>query len=69
VSVNEGMALHGDRDVVLLNSDTEVAAGWLDRLAAMRAARCRDRHDHAVLHQRDHLQLSAQPRPERDAGR
>jgi GT2 family glycosyltransferase len=34
VSVNEGMALHRDRDVVLLNSDTEVADGWLDRLAA-----------------------------------
>jgi GT2 family glycosyltransferase len=34
VSVNEGMALHHDRDVVLLNSDTEVADGWLDRLAA-----------------------------------
>jgi GT2 family glycosyltransferase len=33
-SVNEGMALHADRDVVLLNSDTEVAPGWLDRLAA-----------------------------------
>jgi GT2 family glycosyltransferase len=33
-SVNEGMQLHPDRDVVLLNSDTEVAAGWLDRLAA-----------------------------------
>ena len=33
-SVNEGMALHPDRDVVLLNSDTEVAAGWLDRLRA-----------------------------------
>lgn len=33
-SVNEGMALHPERDVVLLNSDTEVAAGWLDRLAA-----------------------------------
>jgi len=32
-SVNEGMALHPDRDVVLLNSDTEVAPGWLDRLA------------------------------------
>src|SRR5258706_16006553 len=30
-SVNEGMALHPKRDVVLLNSDTEVAAGWLDR--------------------------------------
>ncbi|HUP31212.1 MAG TPA: glycosyltransferase [Usitatibacter sp.] len=33
-SVNEGMALHPDRDVVLLNSDTEVADGWIDRLAA-----------------------------------
>jgi hypothetical protein len=26
------MALHADRDVVLLNSDTEVANDWLDRL-------------------------------------
>lgn len=33
-SANEGMALHPSRDVVLLNSDTEVAPGWLDRLAA-----------------------------------
>lgn len=33
-SANEGMAQHRDRDVVLLNSDTEVAPGWLDRLAA-----------------------------------
>ena len=33
-SVNAAMALHPDRDVVLLNSDTEVADGWLDRLAA-----------------------------------
>jgi len=33
-TANEGMSLHGDRDVVLLNSDTEVAPGWLDRLAA-----------------------------------
>ncbi|HLX23753.1 MAG TPA: glycosyltransferase [Usitatibacter sp.] len=32
-SVNEGMALHEDRDVLLLNSDTEVADGWLDRIA------------------------------------
>ncbi|HYN77654.1 MAG TPA: glycosyltransferase, partial [Lamprocystis sp. (in: g-proteobacteria)] len=31
-SVNEAMALHGSRDVVLLNSDTEVAGDWLDRL-------------------------------------
>jgi len=32
-SVNRGMSLHPDRDVVLLNSDTEVANDWLDRLA------------------------------------
>ncbi len=33
-TANRGMALHDDRDVVLLNSDTEVANDWLDRLAA-----------------------------------
>lgn len=33
-TANEGMAMHPGRDVVLLNSDTEVADGWLDRLAA-----------------------------------
>lgn len=36
-TANEGMGLHDDRDVVLLNSDTEVADGWLDRLAACAA--------------------------------
>jgi GT2 family glycosyltransferase len=33
-SVNRGMSLHPQRDVVLLNSDTEVAPGWLGRLKA-----------------------------------
>jgi len=33
-TVNRGMLLHGDRDVVLLNSDTKVHGDWLDRLAA-----------------------------------
>ena len=33
-SVNRGMTEAGDHDVVLLNSDTEVPAGWLTRLAA-----------------------------------
>lgn len=33
-SVNRGMLLHTDRDVVLLNSDTEVANDWLDRMKA-----------------------------------
>jgi len=32
VTVNRGLDLHPDRDVVLLNSDTEVYDGWLDRL-------------------------------------
>ena len=31
-SANRGMSLHVDRDVVLLNSDTEVANDWLGRL-------------------------------------
>lgn len=31
-TVNRGMALHPERDVVLLNSDTVVANDWLDRL-------------------------------------
>lgn len=33
-TVNLGMSLHEDRDVVLLNSDTEVANDWLDRILA-----------------------------------
>jgi GT2 family glycosyltransferase/glycosyltransferase involved in cell wall biosynthesis len=31
-TANRGMALHADRDVVLLNSDTLVHGDWLDRL-------------------------------------
>jgi FkbM family methyltransferase len=31
-TVNRGMSLHPDRDVLLLNSDTEVFHDWLDRL-------------------------------------
>ncbi|WMW64097.1 FkbM family methyltransferase [Nitratidesulfovibrio liaohensis] len=38
-SVNAGMALHPDRDVVLLNSDTVVFPGWLSRMAAHLTAR------------------------------
>jgi len=32
-TVNRGIALHPERDVVVLNSDTVVFPGWLDRLA------------------------------------
>ena len=33
-TVNRGMALSADNDVLLLNSDTEVAGDWLDRIRA-----------------------------------
>lgn len=33
-TVNRGMSLHSDRDVLLLNSDTQVANNWLDRILA-----------------------------------
>ena len=33
-TVNRGMALSGEHDVLLLNSDTEVAGDWLDRIRA-----------------------------------
>ncbi|NBC49499.1 MAG: glycosyltransferase [Gammaproteobacteria bacterium] len=36
-TANRGMWLHRERDVVLLNSDTEVANDWLDRLHACAA--------------------------------
>lgn len=36
-SVNLGLSLHADRDVVILNADTEVHNDWLDRLAAIGA--------------------------------
>jgi GT2 family glycosyltransferase/glycosyltransferase involved in cell wall biosynthesis len=35
-SVNSGMARHPDRDAILLNSDTIVHDGWIDRLRAHR---------------------------------
>lgn len=37
-TVNRGMRQHENRDVVLLNSDTEVYNDWLDRLVANAAA-------------------------------
>ena len=41
-SANRGMALHPDRDVVLLNSDTRVTGDWLGRLT-----RCLQAHPDA----------------------
>jgi GT2 family glycosyltransferase/glycosyltransferase involved in cell wall biosynthesis len=42
-SVNRALAVHPERDVVLLNSDTEVAGDWLDRLAG-----CAEAHPEAA---------------------
>ena len=33
-SVNRGLALHPDRDVIVLNADTQVFPGWLERIRA-----------------------------------
>ncbi|MEL6739798.1 MAG: glycosyltransferase, partial [Planctomycetota bacterium] len=38
-SVNNGMRLHPGRDVILLNSDTETPAGWVQRLIACARSR------------------------------
>lgn len=40
-TANRGMAMHADRDVVLLNADTEVYGDWLDRLRAASTSRQR----------------------------
>lgn len=40
-TVNRGMSLHADREVVLLNSDTVVAGDWLDRIMANAATDAR----------------------------
>ncbi|MBJ6128575.1 glycosyltransferase [Microvirga splendida] len=37
-TVNRGMELHNDRDVLLLNSDTAVHGNWLDRIVAFAEA-------------------------------
>jgi GT2 family glycosyltransferase/glycosyltransferase involved in cell wall biosynthesis len=40
-TVNRGMALSRDNDVLLLNSDTEVSGDWLDRIVTQGYARSR----------------------------
>ena len=52
------------RDVVLLNSDTLVPPGWLERLRACGARRARHRHRHPAVQRRDHPELS---RPDRQS--
>ena len=58
-SVNRGMELHPERDVVLLNSDTEVANDWLDRLAAAAESRTG-----TVTPFSNHATICSYPQPE-----
>ena len=63
-AVNRASGLHRDRDVVVLQSDAEVANDWLDRLAAHAAAsrRRRDRLLHQQRRRRD-VSAAAQANP------
>jgi len=56
---NLGMRLHRDRDVVLLNSDTEVHNDWLDRL---RGAALRTRQVATVTPLSNNAEICSYPR-------
>ena len=56
---NRGMALHPERDVILLNSDTEVANDWLARL---QACAYRDRHIGTVTPFSNNATICSYPR-------
>jgi GT2 family glycosyltransferase/2-polyprenyl-3-methyl-5-hydroxy-6-metoxy-1,4-benzoquinol methylase/glycosyltransferase involved in cell wall biosynthesis len=58
-SVNRAMEESGDRDVVLLNSDTEVAGDWLDRL---RGAAASDRRAATVTPFSNSAEICSYPR-------
>jgi GT2 family glycosyltransferase len=59
-TVNKGMAMHVDRDVVLLNSDTEVANHWLDRMVACAES---DRRIATVTPFSNNAEICSFPRP------
>lgn len=58
-SCNRGIELHPDRDVVLLNSDTEVFGDWLDRL---RRAAHRDSRNGTVTPLSNNATIASYPR-------
>jgi len=58
-TVNRGMALSADNDVLLLNSDTEVAGDWLDRL---RQAAYRESHTGTVTPLSNNATICSYPR-------
>jgi GT2 family glycosyltransferase/glycosyltransferase involved in cell wall biosynthesis len=62
-STNRGIGLHPDRDVVLLNADTEVYGNWLDRL---RTAVARDPRIATVTPLSNNAEICSYPRFVRD---
>lgn len=56
---NRGIALHPERDVILLNSDTETANDWLERL---QACAYRDRHIGTVTPFSNNATICSYPR-------
>ena len=51
---NRGLLLHENRDVVLLNSDTNVFGDWLDKIASGFAWNAPYCDGHAAVERRDH---------------
>ena len=76
-SANDGIAAAAGRDVILLNSDTLVPPGWLERLRDAGRAAPRHRHRDPAVERRQHPELSgpggqqsrAGPRRDDPAGR
>ena len=56
---NRGFLLHPDRDIIILNSDTEVYGDWIDRL---RAAAYSDRHIGTVTPLTNDGEIASYPR-------
>ena len=70
-SANAGIRAAKGRDVVLLNSDTLVPPGWLQRLRDAAYSAPRHRHRHAAVERCQHPQLPRrgrhQPKPDQAA--
>ena len=62
-TANRGMQFHTDRDVVLLNADTEVYGNWLDRLLAHRD---KDEHTGTVTPLANNAEIASYPTFVRD---
>ena len=67
-AANAGILAATGRDVVLLNSDTLVPPGWLERLRSRGLRRPRYRHRHPAVERRQHPELPRTGRHQSEAG-